>query len=229
MNREELNINSRNGNSLSCIIAYPDHPVEATIVVSHGYKAQKDESAFELVNLGYDVVIFDYQGCGDSEGHLKDKTATRDIEDLKSIIDFIDIEQKIIIYGASFGAFTALNLAMKDGRIDALVLKSPITDFQTIYSTLDLEEELNRGFHEDGIQYMIYNKDDLLSIPIRIVHGNADTTVPVEESRRLGYLLPDVELRLIEYADHQYRKREDELRAVLREFFEELRCQEQYT
>ena len=104
IDREEITVTSKNGNDLSTILAVSDQPSTSVVIVSHGYDAKKDESAFELTDLGYDVVIFDYQGCGDSEGDFEKKTVTRDIEDLTAVIDYFDKDEGVIIYGSSFKA-----------------------------------------------------------------------------------------------------------------------------
>ena len=63
----------------------------------------------------YKVIIFDQRGCGNSE--FKDlfyKNTTQDtINDAKRILDYLNIKEKVILFGGSWGATLALLFAEK--------------------------------------------------------------------------------------------------------------------
>ncbi len=85
----------------------------------------------ELSNTGYDVLLFDFNGCGDSEGHLRESTITSWINDLEIVKNFIQryikIDQ-INFVGLRFGTFIGLKAIQKKIEFRKLILIEPVFD-----------------------------------------------------------------------------------------------------
>ena len=232
---EKIFIKSKNGNKLACLIAKPEK-VEGLVVSSQGFGSTKNTPPYqfllnELSKLGFIVVVFEYQGLGESEGEFREKTATRDLEDLRAVIDyaynsFEFDKEKLFVCGESFGGFTALNLVLEDNIIKGLVLKSPVSDFEETYLYLKgcRRYFLNfDDFYEDGKKYDVYSKVSQIKIPVKIIHGDADTIVSIEQSKKLLILLPNAELKIIKGANHNFEGHKEELNSQTIKFFEALK------
>lgn len=65
------------------------------------------------------VILFDQRGCGKSEfeNFLKENTLNKTISDAKRLLKHLNIEQKIIVAGASYGVTCALYFAVKNPDI----------------------------------------------------------------------------------------------------------------
>ncbi|MBW2992152.1 alpha/beta hydrolase [Candidatus Woesearchaeota archaeon] len=236
MNAEKVFVKSKNGNKLTCLVAKPEGKAEGLIVSSQGFGSTKERPQYqsllnELPKLGFIIVVFEFQGLGESEGEYKEKTVTRDLEDLKSVFEhtyqnYEFNKEKVFLFGSSFGGLTALILALEDKRIKGLVLKAPVSGFKEKYDILDHKrrDELNYDeFVEDGIKYDVYSKASELNIPIKIIHGDKDESVPVEQSKKLIELCPNAELKIIEGEGHRFENKKQEVYSQIIKFFEVLK------
>ncbi len=169
---------------------------------------------------------FDYFGHGVSSGDFARGTISRWVQDTVQIIDEITAGPQILL-GSSMGGWTALLAALaRPQRIKALVLLAPAPDFteklmwagfssairKTImedgiyYEPSDYDEpyEISRALILDGRDNQILDAPINIKIPVRIIHGMKDTSVPWQHALKLVEALtsPDVELSLIKNADH---------------------------
>lgn len=93
------------------------NPCGKTIINFHGGPGSRSKfkhiKHFDLKK--YKAIIFDQRGCGNSE--FKDllyKNTTQDtIKDAKRILDFLNIKEKVISFGGSWGSTLALLFAEK--------------------------------------------------------------------------------------------------------------------
>ncbi len=236
MGEETLFIESRDGNKLACLVAKPEGRAAGLVISSQGFGSTKNKPSYqhlltELSKTGFIVILFEYQGLGESEGKFEEKTETRDLEDLKAVVEYaynsFDFDKdNFFIFGSSFGGFTALNLALDDKRIKGLVLKAPVSDFEPTCRYIQNKGKyiLNyESFLEDGKKYDIYSKASELEIPVKIIHGDKDTTVPIEQSKKLINLLSNAEIKIIEGEGHSFENKKEELYSQIIKFFEALR------
>lgn len=87
----------------------------ATIILLHGYKANRLEmiSRCEIFrNAGYNLLLYDARGCGESEGDLV-SFGYYEIRDLLAALRFLKVngDSEIAIYGFSQGGATILMAA----------------------------------------------------------------------------------------------------------------------
>ena len=166
------------------------------------------ELAGHLAAVGIASLRFDVRGAGESTGAYRDMTIARQTEDLRAARAFLDgayAPERVALIGESFGATTVL--AGLDGRESALVLLWPaIWLLDEVFDSYVSEEKLalarEQGFIvEDGeeigrefLSELIELRDvaqglNGLSTPLLLIHGDADSEVPVHQSQRARELV----------------------------------------
>lgn len=102
----------------------------AGIVLCHGYTGVKDlylpDNARVLNEAGYVVLTFDYKGWGDSEGTRNRLAPHSRVADVQAAITFLQLqdsvdEDRIGIYGTSYGGATVTWTGAIDGRVKCIV------------------------------------------------------------------------------------------------------------
>jgi putative phosphoribosyl transferase len=128
--------NSR-GLRLSGILLRPDAAgkrlTEPVVVFAHGWGSSKRSErnwsiAQALVGHGFAVFLFDFTGHGESEGVERETTLEDQIDDLRRAVDWVHAQadlDPIGIAGSSSGGAVALEEAVGDPRVRALVLRAP--------------------------------------------------------------------------------------------------------
>jgi uncharacterized protein len=151
---------------------------------------------------GYSVVVFDLRGQGDSGGKLLG-LGWKERNDVRAAVGFLLKKGfrpgRIGIHGSSYGAATALLATADIPEVGAVVADSPFADMRDM-----MEKELkskvgNAGFFMPGIILVgkLFFGLDLAGIPpvnamqkiaprpVFLLHGEADSRIPVEQSRKL--------------------------------------------
>ena len=158
---------------------------------------------------------------------------TKELDDLQSVIDWVftkpnigDINN-ISLIGHSRGGGIVSIKAEEDPRINKVISLASICDFGKRTSTIgDLQQ-----WEKDGVKYVlngrtkqqmphyyqfytnyIENENRLsikravsnLKMPHLIIHGNADTSILVEEANNLHSWSPNSQLEIIESANHVF-------------------------
>ena len=102
----------------------------AGIVLCHGYTGVKDlylpDNAAVLNDAGYAVMTFDYKGWGASEGARTRLAPYSRVADVQAAMTFLSIqpevdEDRIAIYGTSYGCATVVFVAAIDERVKCTV------------------------------------------------------------------------------------------------------------
>ncbi len=115
-------------------IYYPDGLTDgeqrAGVVLCHGYTGVKDlylpNNAAVLKEAGYVVMTFDYKGWGASEGARTRLAPYSRVADVQAAMTFLQIqpevdEERIGIYGTSYGCATVVWVAAHDERVKCAV------------------------------------------------------------------------------------------------------------
>jgi len=196
---------------------------QATIIFSHGLEGGKDGSKWKewsasLPNHGFNVVRFNYRGCGKhtdypSDGDFFNTTLTSRISDydlvVNSLPDFGMDSFSVGAVGSSFGGMVVA--ASSNPKCKAIVLiATPFSldfDFETQTSSgcIELEsgEFLSGEFRKDVVLYDIGEALKRYKIPTLIIHGSEDEVVPVDHAFKLyNFIEAPRELYIIEGADH---------------------------
>lgn len=177
---------------------------------------------------------FDYNGHGKSEGDFKDFTIGGAMADALEVIDEITRGPQIII-GSSMGAWVALNAAKeRKAVIKALIGVAPAPDFTERLMYPRMTPEQRREIEDEGVIWahsemtdsdypITWNfitearnhlmLDDVIGvdIPMHILHGQMDDSVPWENSLLLAKQLTgdEVTVTFIKDGDHRLNRPAD--------------------
>ncbi|RJO59171.1 alpha/beta fold hydrolase [Candidatus Parcubacteria bacterium] len=198
----------------------------ATIILLHGYghsKTQLLPQACFLNQAGFNVLLFDFRGSGESAGEFI-TFGEDEQKDLAGAVAYLhsrkDLDHnRIGVFGYSMGGSVAILKSGEISEIRALVVDSSYAEFRALIES-NLKEYLGGlPFFPLGylILYMIkvrtgaYFSDiqpvrrlaNLKNTPLLIIHGTQDKTVPVWEAMKIhASAHGPAELMLVKGADH---------------------------
>lgn len=176
------------------------------VLIGHGLTGNKDRPwAIALANAiaeaGYGALRFSFSGNGDSEGDFSKSTISKEIKDLKAMVNAAEEAgyHKICYVGHSMGAAVGVLSAAKDERIELLVLLAGMIETkrfcdaefgdQTPGSSLMWDEKdcpLSEEFVEDMNKVKsVLNKTEKIEASWLVVHGDKDDLVPLEEGKAI--------------------------------------------
>jgi len=161
----------------------------ATILYLHGNAGNVSANADQVRRLavtGLNIFIFDYRGYGESTGGPPREQIL--YEDAERAWTYLVRERRIepsriVIYGHSMGGAVAIDLASRHGDAGGLITEST---FPSIVDAAD-----GTLFAWLPLQLIVTERFDAASrirsirVPKLIVHGEADTMIPVQLARRL--------------------------------------------
>lgn len=175
------------------------------VVAVHGAGADRREFLRQLPvfhDPGYPVLLFDCreQGISDGEGRGI-SLGIREHEDVSSAVAYMKRErglERVAVVGTSQGGASVILAAAKDPEIDAVIAENPFTSIPDLIDAgagsgaelpavvLSLIEEFTL-FRMGGLDVPapIDVVDRIAPRPLLIMHGDADRSIPVEQSRRL--------------------------------------------
>lgn len=212
-----------------------------TLVFFPGYASDMDGTKAVALDAfaerrGLSMLRFDYSGTGSSGGEFEDGTLGIWLEDSLAAVDRLT-EGPLILIGSSMGGWIALHLALlRRERVAALVGIAAAPDFTDWGFTIVEKEELQRcgrlqrpnpygpepevvtrAFWESGEELTLLEKDIGIDCPVRLVHGDCDTEVPLNIAFRTGAALrsSDVQLLVVKGGGHRLSA-PHEIDAILR-------------
>ena len=177
---------------------------------------------------GRAYVRFDYFGHGASSGEFAEGTIGRWREDAVAVIDSLTEGPQILV-GSSMGGWIMLLAALaRPERVAALVGIAAAPDFteELLPARLTPEQRreieqtgrvmlpsdydpagylYTRALIEDGRQHLLLRQTIPLDMPVRLLHGLADASVPWQLSLRIAerLLSRDVTVTLVKGGDHR--------------------------
>ena len=221
-------------------IAYDHMPGDGpTVLFLHGLNSDRHGTKAEalLAHCGakkYGFVRFDMFGHGQSSGRFEDGTISRWTADAVAMID-AQIQGPIVLVGSSMGGWIALKAALaRPMRVVGLMGLAAAPDFtedlmwneltpaqhdqMNISGVVELPSEyadqpyrISRTLIEDGRQNLLLRSPIAISCPVRLLHGQADTSVPWRTATALAENITggDVETILIKDGDHRLSRPQD--------------------
>ena len=181
---------------------------------------------------GIGLVRLDYSGTGSSGGEFHQGTLTLWLDEALAVLDRVT-DGPVILAGSSMGGWIALHLALRrPERIKALVGIAAAPDFtdwgfpEVLRATLKDQGQLGGEggapmmtyrFWESGQQLLLLGGEIDVRCPVRLIHGDADTDVPVDIAMRTMARLrsADVQLTIIKDGGHRLSE-PHQLDAILR-------------
>jgi uncharacterized protein len=202
--------------SLHAYVAQPSTDLQkrTVFIFSHGFHANGIEScrsfmsfSMNLIKIGYPTILFDYRGNGYSDLAFENMTFDTLWTDLNIITDFAHKKfpnHQVAYWGVSLGSALSAYTASKRQDVSLLVLWSLSAGLYNRYHKRfgpEIQERgyvytsrgfrVNLAFLESLRDRNIYAaiRDSLA--PTLLVHGNADSTAPVELSQTAHKLAPE--------------------------------------
>ena len=181
---------------------HPGTRRESLVILAHGLTGNKDRPllvalAEGLSAIGWPCLRISFSGNGDSQGRFEDSNITKQIGDLKAVLDTVPDYVSIAYVGHSMGSATGVLTAAEDLRIQTLISLAGMThvaafaerEFAGLVAGKDCIWEdpsfpLSESLIDDmkSIGSVLPAVEKLLQ-PWLIIHGLADDVVPVADSR----------------------------------------------
>ncbi|MEW5783939.1 MAG: alpha/beta hydrolase [Bacillota bacterium] len=210
-----------------------EHTAMPLVVVCHGFTGSKEGGGHALRmgevlwTAGFSTLLFDFTGCGESEGVWEEISLSRQVADLSAVVDWCRDKgfHRVVLNGRSFGGTTVLCYAARDREIAAVSTWAASAGPAALFAGLAAGEprdpaaaELSLTVEEGNTVYLRKAfLDDLLlhdvlrsaariaPRPLQVIHGSADEVVPAGDARLLYQAAAaPKELILIEGADHRF-------------------------
>lgn len=211
----------------------PAEDSDKTIVFSHGYGANREETwipMYDLAhfahNLDFNVVMFDYGFAAQNSKEVA-TGGKKEAQQLLGAIQFAKQRggQEIIVWGFSMGAGTALQAALKTDEIDGMILDSTfLLEPDTMYHNIRQYIGLPRhpSLEIIGMLLPILNGTSLRQIPyqevkttdypfpIQFIHGTRDEKAPypIAEKLAANQTHPASDVWIVEGSYHELIYRE---------------------
>lgn len=151
------------------------------------------EQAYRFQKLGFDVLLIDYRGYGKSKGNFPNEAQI--YQDVEIVWNYLVNERKInpqniLVYGHSLGGAIAIELATRHPKMSGLIIQSSFTSME---SMVNYRGGMYRFF---PIKLILHQRFDSITklrkfdIPIMLIHGREDLSVPVYMSEQLFAVTP---------------------------------------
>ncbi|MFQ6122858.1 MAG: alpha/beta hydrolase [Dehalococcoidales bacterium] len=225
----------------------PVEDSEKVIIMLHGGEGHRADPAAKMLDIaaglvehGYNVLMFDLRGHGESDGNRM-SAGYYEKRDALGAIDYVKGRgfKRIGVLGFSMGAATALMATAENGDVDAIVADSSFADLKDM-----MEPEFSKRtnfpkFFLPTLLFMVkimYGVDfnaikpvelvsKLAPRPVFFIHGELDEIVPLEHAYRLQQASqnPQNQLWIVPQAGHveSYVTHPEEYLSKVTTFFDE--------
>ena len=169
---------------------------------------------------GLAMLRFDYSGTGSSSGSFADGTLALWLEEALAAVDALT-DGPLVLIGSSMGGWITLHVALlRPERVRALVGIAAAPDFtEWGFANGDaaVAQGLTRRFWESGQELLLLGGEIAIDCPVRLIHGELDSEVPIDVAFRLMRKLrsSDVQLNVLKGGGHRLSE-PNEIRAILR-------------
>jgi len=218
---ESISVPGRAGVMLSAW-RLPNTPRSPLVIVHHGYNSEKSgllPEASRFHAMGYEVIMVDFAGHGDSPGN-EVSLGIREAGDVAAVFAWARAqypERPIIVYGHSMGGAAILRaMATVDVRPDAAVVESV---FDTLLNAIRFRFALlgvpsfpaaevllfwgNQQLGVDGFSHDLVAYASEIDAPVLVSHGTSDNRASVAGARKVhDALRGDKQMLIIEGAGH---------------------------
>lgn len=226
----------------------PSGDSRAVIIMLHGGDMHRADPSINtlgvargLFDSGFDVMMFDFRGHGESGGE-RTSAGYNEGKDLRGAVEYVKRRgfERIGVLGFSMGAATALLAAPLCNDIDAIVSDSCYADLAGIMGRefkartgvpeFFLKPSLSMIKLTFGVDFNAVKPVDSVSgispRPVFFIHGAEDTFIPLDNVHRLYEASgnPENRLWIVPGADHvqAYNTNPDEYIDKITSFFDEV-------
>lgn len=213
--KESRTYKARDGLQLEGFLSLPKsfaNKPTATIILPHGGPMSEDGKSFDMfstfmANRGYVVFQPNFRGSsGYGHDFMMQAVGGYGLEmqdDLEDAVKYLVAEKiadpkKVCIVGASYGGYAALMGATKTPDLFQCAISfagmSDLIKMRDSFRNFSNKNTARKQFGEDKSQLKETSPvrmAEKVKIPILLIHGKDDTTVPVEQSRIMTEALKD--------------------------------------
>ena len=185
---------------------------QGTVVHFHGNFGNVSNHfplALFLARHGFNVLAFDYEGYGASEGRPSPKNLLQDGIASVRYAALRGKTEKIGVFGQSLGGFTAIQVAAQEPLVKAAVIEAAFARQRSMARAVLKRSLWTWPLYPIAPLFLTARYDALTAVakivprPIFFVHGDKDTIVPVQMSRELYAAAQDPkELWIVPGANH---------------------------
>jgi pimeloyl-ACP methyl ester carboxylesterase len=206
-----------------------------TLVFLPGYASDMQgskASALEswAVREGYPFLRFDYAGCGESGGAFEDQTLETWLGDALFLVRSL-ITGPVLLVGSSMGGWIMLHVALALGAqavgLVGIAAAPDFTDWGFSDEARNMIEINGRiempnpygpepsvttlAFLRSGSKLRLLDKEINITVPVRLIQGQADGDVPWETALCIAEQLrsSDVQINFIKDGDHRLSREQD--------------------
>lgn len=237
---EKVTFSNSRGHKLAGLFYPADNKPEGpVVVVCHGFTGSKEGGGMAISmaekiarSCGCSFFLFDFAGCGESEGKFEDLTLSGQIDDLNCAVNWCTARglSPVITMGRSFGGTTVVAHGAQDPRVFAVCTWAAPVRLEELFSSIIVDDPgesgelvsisgddgliyLNKNFFRDLKQHDVRTYARQLSPrPLLIIHGNMDNVVPLEDGEILYRAAGEPKkMVIINGADHQFSRHHEEV------------------
>lgn len=229
---QDVIIANKHNEKLAAYLWEPTAQDRYMVVICHGFRGAKENGgkifafAEKLQKLNLGVLAFDFSGSGKSEGDFTNITLSRQADDLRQVVDYVNAKYSlpIILLGRSFGGSTVLAGGAGDERIAGYIFWStPVFMHETFAAMIPKEYELLSagriaGIRDEAGEYLLhpdlvrdFDRHDLDgclhkigSTPALVIHAEDDEMVDTANACHIGELLQNSSLFTMDHAGHRF-------------------------
>jgi alpha-beta hydrolase superfamily lysophospholipase len=214
---ETVQLHTANKLKIECWYAKADSNASGTVILFHGITSNKSlqlEEAHEFLGWGYNVLMVDLRGHGNSEG-ITTTIGYREFEEVKLAYDFIagKGEERIYLYGVSLGAVIVAKAVVETGIKPAgVILDMPFSSLKSYLKnkarTLGFPGQpfatlttfwigLQQGFN--GYKHCTVDYVHLLRCPVMMQWGRRDQFILRHETEEIYTAIGSTNKKLVVY------------------------------
>ena len=234
---KKISFKNKYGLTLRGFVVEPKK-VDTAIIFIHGFPGHCQGFTGTRVmktisKTNYLLLMFDFSHGGKSDGRFEDKVMSKEVDDIKCAIDFLEKKydyKQLVLIGISTGAIDASLYAHRDKRIDKLVLLGAESDTKhsVRYDFTDQQvhdfwtkgyityNQPGKWYHRKRLKKAFYDEFFTLDIPkaikkykrpLLIIHGEHDEAVPLRDGEQLFAMAnKPKKIAVIRESDHRFSK-----------------------
>lgn len=194
---EQITFRTKDGLTLSGWFVSNENAKAKTIILLHGYPADKGDilSTLAFLREKYNLFLFDFRYFGGSGGTYSTAGA-KEVEDLKAAIQYLKTRgiDEVGLWGFSMGGAVALMTAPRSPEIKAVVseasyasldsmalelyripiLKYPLAYLTSLWAKIFLGIDLKKVSPAESAK--------ILAIPVLVIHSKNDEVIPFKNA-----------------------------------------------
>ncbi len=202
------------------------HPADgrgSLVILGHGLTGNKDRPllvslAEGLAKHGWPCLRISFSGNGESGGRFVDSCITKQVGDLKAVLDTVPDHVRVAYIGHSMGAATGLLTALEDLRLVTVISLAGMIkpaefaerefagvtpDAGCIWEDEDFPLSSTLADDLKGIGSLLPLLEKLVQ-PLLLIHGTEDDVVPLDDSRDAACAKSGSEILEIPGAGHLF-------------------------